>query len=69
MRPLPRTSWKSSYFSTNGARPFSKASPVTRARSTMSSSSIVWRVASAATMASWLRPKVEEWTTARSIFE
>ena len=44
-----------------------KASPVRRARSTMSSSSKACRVASPATMASWFMEKVEEWTTARSM--
>ena len=43
------------------------ASPVRRARSTMSSSSKAWSVASPATMASWFMEKVVEWTRARSI--
>ena len=34
---------------------------------TRSSSSSTWSVARPATMASWLREKVDEWTTARSI--
>ena len=53
--------------STSGARAFMKPLPVAPARSTMSSSSITWRVASPATMASWFLEKVDEWTTARSM--
>ena len=67
MSPLPRTSWRNSCRSTRGSRALVKASPVRRARSTMSSSSKACSVASPATMASWFMAKVEEWTTARSI--
>ena len=42
-------------------------SPRAPAPATRSSSSSTWRVASPATMASWLRENVDEWTTARSI--
>ena len=67
MRPMPRTSWSSSYFSTSGASAAINRSPRTAGPATRSSSSSTCRVARPATMASWLRENVDEWTTARSI--
>src|SRR5579872_1841114 len=67
MRPLPRTSCRNSCFSTNGSSALAKASPVRRARSTMSSSSNACNVARPATIASWFMLNVDECTTARSI--
>src|ERR1700722_14931346 len=65
--PIPRTSWRNSYRSTSGWSALVNAFPVRWTRSRMSSSSNAAKVASPATIASWLVLNVEEWTTALSM--
>src|SRR3984957_4496439 len=65
--PMPRTSWRNSYRSTSGWSALVNAFPVRWTRSRMSSSSNAAKVASPATIASWLVLNVEECTTARSM--